>query len=225
MQAAELGFWGVARLLFEYGLQRRPQHSLMLEKLAEALTAADDWPAAQDSLLQLSKTGVLSKRGKRLAEKVSEQGHQMPGLDSKESHSASAGSRFKRRRVQQAVADVHSAAPAELALPCSDWMQLLQFLVMRLQMHFAGSRSTTYRFVRSMQGTCTQLDTEATHEGQILPQQQSTVSQVPYGNEQAGRPSSASLLSSGPQEAQQPMEGPASQDGAERASRRLAIRR
>ncbi len=76
MQAAELGRWGVARTVFEHGLQRHPKHAVMAEKLAEVQVQLGDWQAAQPALarllgkdpthpraLQLQKAGELARAG------------------------------------------------------------------------------------------------------------------------------------------------------------------
>ena len=50
MQAAELGRWGVARTVFEHGLQQHAKHAVMSEKLVEVLVQLGDWQAAQPAL-------------------------------------------------------------------------------------------------------------------------------------------------------------------------------
>ena len=53
MQAAELGRWGVARTVFEHGLQQHPKHAVMTEKLAEVQVQLGDWQAAQPVLARI----------------------------------------------------------------------------------------------------------------------------------------------------------------------------
>ena len=53
MQAAELGRWGVARTIFEYGLRRHPGRAIMAEKLAEVVMQLGDWQAAQPILARM----------------------------------------------------------------------------------------------------------------------------------------------------------------------------
>ena len=53
MQAAELGRWGVARTVFEHGLQRHPGRAIMAEKLAEVMMQLGDWQAAQPILARM----------------------------------------------------------------------------------------------------------------------------------------------------------------------------
>ncbi|KAK9841424.1 hypothetical protein WJX74_005538 [Apatococcus lobatus] len=222
--AAELGLWGVARLLFEYGLRRCPQHSLMLEKLADALAAAHDWPAAHDSISQLKKTGVLSKRAQQLLYKLSEQDSLHHAAQTDVDSSGYLAGSFKRRRVEHATFDSKKLiAAAELVLPGNDWAQLLSCLTRQLQAHLAGSQTTSYRFQ-----LLTQPDVLATAQAvspskQLEPSEAARLTGEPAGSM---RPRSAGSLPLGCEE--DPMQRGAetgSQDCAERISKRIAGRR
>ena len=226
LQAAELGLWGVARLLYESGLEHCPQHVLMLQKLAEALASANDWPAAQDCLHQLSKTGMLSKQSKQLFRLVSEEsdGHVH---DSDADYSAGS---FKRRRINLKDSDPSVTVPAQLKLPSSDWPNLLDALSRHLESHFAGSSTPTYT-VSLEQHTCAASncafpdDPQRTHD-KIDQQHLSQTTITAHEQESEHRPQSAGSAALGGGDALTiASDEPSSQDCAERVSKRIAMRR
>ena len=83
MQAAELGKWGVARMVFEHGLRRHPKHAVMSEKLVEVLVQLNDFKAVQPALdhilaqdpghpraLQLKLAAKSASHGQGLSEEL-----------------------------------------------------------------------------------------------------------------------------------------------------------
>ena len=68
MQAAELGRWGVARTVFEHGLQQHPKHAVMAEKLVEVQVQLGDWEAAQPALARLIAKDPTHPRALQLHE-------------------------------------------------------------------------------------------------------------------------------------------------------------
>ena len=80
MQAAELGRWGVARMVFEHGLQQHPKHAVMAEKLVEVLVQLGDWQAAQPALARMLAQDPAHPRALQLhqAAKMAQAGTSIP---------------------------------------------------------------------------------------------------------------------------------------------------
>ena len=198
----------------------------MLEKLADALAAADDWPAAHDSLAQLRKTGMLSKRAQQLLCKLSEQDPADHAAQADVEIPDCPAGGFKRRRVEHATRVSEEAnAAAELHLPTSPWAQLLSFLIRQMQLHLAGSQSSSYNFHLSTQPGGAAVDEP---EEAIDAPHPSFLESTGLTGERSSsmRPGSASDLPSGfEEELVQRGAETGSQDCAERISKRIASRR
>lgn len=198
----------------------------MLEKLAEALAAASDWPAAQDCLVQLSKAGMLSKHSKQLLRKISEQGVG-PAEDN---HAAYSAGSFKRRRILSNHPASSAAEPARLTLPSSDGSHLLDTLSKHLESHLAGNSASTYRFSMAQQASGTS-DNVCLHDPQtvhdkINQQQLSQTTITTQDQDPDLRPQSAGTAALGDGGAADiSADEPSSQECAERVSKRIAMRR
>ena len=217
LQAAEFGLWGAARHLFETGLGRFPQHVLLLEKLAEALTLANDWPAAQDCVHQLSKIGMLSKHAKRILEKVSETS---AGPAHASAAQYSAGS-SKRRRIDLQTVETPAAMPAKITLPTSDWQQLLEAVTSHVLSHLEGSTVSTYTFSLALDAAAASLNgfPDDPQAAQHKLNQQQLMQTVNLDRPEGSRPQSAG------EDAAPSQDEPNVQDCAERVSKRIAKRR
>ena len=193
----------------------------MLEKLADALAAANDWPAACDSLLQLRKLGTLSKHAQQLWHRLSEQDAAHDAAQTESDSSYLAGS-FKRRKVEHVTSGMEPAGPAELVLPANDWPQLLTCLTQHLQVHLASGKyiSYTIRLSTMPHGSAPEASQEVLHPEPSVP---ASLAAEPSSST---RPQSAKSLPLGCEEdlVQQGAET-ASQDCSERTSKRIASRR
>lgn len=190
----------------------------MLEKLADALAAANDWPAACDSLVQLRKTGMLSRHAQQLWQILSEDSAQDAAQT--ESDSSYSARLFKRRKVDRTPSERDTSGPAELILPAHDWPQLLSNLAQHLQMHHASGNSTRYNIHLSSvpAGTALGVPEEAQHLESAGP------ASLPADTSSA-RPLSATSLPPDEEDLVQQSAETASQDCSERVSKRIASRR
>ncbi len=228
LQAAELGLWGAARLLFESGLERRPQHTLMAEKLATALAASCDWPAAQDCLFSLKKSALLSKHAILLSRQLSEHGCSASADDSDAQYLTGS---FKRRRIQAGDIEASADVPAKLELPASDWLQLLDALMRCLESHIAGGSASRYMIsidTNTSAASCKAFpdDPQAAHDR--INQQQLLQTSVAEKEEDTGiRPQSAgaAVVQEAAERAATSAAEQTSQECTERVSERISRRR
>lgn len=193
----------------------------MLEKLADALAAANDWPAACDSLLQLRKTGTLSKHAQQLWQRLSERDPAHDATQTESDSSYLAGS-FKRRKVEHMTSEMDTAGPAALMLPANDWPQLLTSLTQHLQMHLTSGKCTSYNIHLSTvpTGSAPDVPEDAVHP------EPSVSAHLAAEPSSSTRPQSAKSLPLGCEgDLEQPGAETASQDCSERTSKRIASRR
>ena len=136
----------------------------------------------------------------------------------------SAASRGAEVEHAASVSEEANAA-AELDLPTSDWAQLLSFLTQQMQLHLAGSRSSSYNFHLSTEPVGAALDEpgEAIHAPHL---RLSEPAGLTGERSSSMRPGSAGSLPLGFEEdfVQRGAET-GSQDCAERTSKRIASRR